>query len=87
MVRHPWRASLIPSGFGDPPMWADPASVTLGAVLRFILDIDPDGGDRVSGQLAREGRPPVPFSGWLELLQLLEDRSDDQEAPFEGAEQ
>ena len=46
-----------------------------------------NGDDRVSGQLAREGQPAVPFSGWLELLQLLEDLADDMEAPFEGAEQ
>jgi hypothetical protein len=68
-------------------MWAGPVSATLGAVLRFILDIDRNGDDRVSGQLAREGGPAVPFSGWLELLQLLEDRADDLEAPSEGAEQ
>ena len=64
-----------------------PASATVARVLRFTLDIERNGDDRVSGQLAREGQPAVPFSGWLELLQLLEDLADDMEAPFEGAEQ
>jgi hypothetical protein len=55
-------------------------------VPRFILDIGRDGDQRVSGQLTREGRWASPFSGWLELLQLLEDLADDTANPLEGAE-
>lgn len=55
-----------------------------GLVPRFILEIERDGDDRVTGRLARDGRWPMPFSGWLELLQLLEDLADDSDTPFEG---
>jgi hypothetical protein len=44
--------------------------------VRFLVDISHDGDDdRVVGHVAREGQEPVPFSGWLELLRLLEDRA------------
>ena len=55
---------------------------------RFTLEIERDGNDRVTGRLAREGRWSMPFSGWLELLQLLEDLADDtDETPREGTVQ
>jgi hypothetical protein len=67
-----WKGRTVPHG---------------GVVPRFILEIERDGDDRVSGRLAREGRWSMPFSGWLELLQLLEDLADDTGNAFEGAEQ
>jgi hypothetical protein len=47
-----------------------------GAVQRFLLDIGRDDDDRVAGMLARAGETPVAFSGWLELLRLLEDHAE-----------
>lgn len=45
-------------------------------VQRYLLDIGRDDDDRVAGMLARAGETPVAFSGWLELLRLLEDRAE-----------
>jgi hypothetical protein len=45
-------------------------------VQRYLLDIGRDDEDRIIGQVARAGEAPVAFSGWLELLRLLEDRAD-----------
>jgi hypothetical protein len=57
--------------------------------MRVVVDLAPDGRERVCGsvQLADDGRQR-PFSGWLELLRVLEDvvqqvethatRTDDQ---------
>jgi hypothetical protein len=40
--------------------------------VRFVVDLHPV-EDRVEGTLASDGRgEPCPFSGWLELLRLLE---------------
>ena len=40
---------------------------------RYIIDLEQTPDDRVEGMLRREGAPePVPFSGWTELLSLLE---------------
>jgi len=55
-------------------------------VPRFILDIGRDDDQRVCGHLTREGRWAMPFSGWLELLQLLEDLAEDSTNPLEGAD-
>ena len=46
-----------------------------GASVRFQLDCISDSGGRLEGTLAWEGREPVPFSGTLELLRLLEDHT------------
>jgi hypothetical protein len=59
----------------------------VSGVQRFLLDIGRDGDDRVCGHVAHDGGVPVPFSGWLELLRLLEDLADDTANPHEGAEQ
>jgi hypothetical protein len=59
----------------------------VGDVQRFLLDIGRDGDDRVCGHVARDGGVSMPFSGWLELLRLLEDLADDTTNPREGAEQ
>lgn len=44
-------------------------------VVRFLVDISRDSDGRVAGRLQGTGGGPVPFSGWLELLRLLEDRT------------
>ena len=42
--------------------------------MRLVVDLRPV-EDRVEGTLAEEdGAEPSPFSGWLELLRLLEAR-------------
>jgi hypothetical protein len=43
--------------------------------VRFIVDIRRDGDGRVTGHVEGTGNTIVPFSGWLELLRLLEDRA------------
>jgi hypothetical protein len=41
--------------------------------MRFIIDIDEGEADRVEGHVRRESdQAPSSFSGWLELLSLLE---------------
>lgn len=61
---------------------------SVAPVQRFLLDIGRDDEDRVCGHVAREGEIPVPFSGWLELLRLLEDLADETtDIPMGGAEQ
>ncbi len=40
--------------------------------VRVLLDIGRDGDGRVVGRLTLPGGVPVRFSGWLELLHLLE---------------
>ena len=44
--------------------------------VRVLLDIGRDGDGRVVGRLTLPGEAPVRFSGWLELLHLLEDPAD-----------
>jgi hypothetical protein len=40
---------------------------------RYIIELEQMPDDRVEGTLHRDGLPePVPFSGWTELLSLLE---------------
>ncbi len=41
------------------------------AVVRFVVEVRSDGGG-VAGTVASDGGPAAPFSGWLELLALLE---------------
>jgi hypothetical protein len=49
--------------------------------VRFLVDISRDGDGRITGHVEGSGGGPVPFSGWLELLRLLEDR-----APLAGVD-
>lgn len=68
-----------------------PRTRRVGAV-RFVVELDMDQDGRVSGQVAAAGSPSTPFSGWLELLRLLEDRADDtteraQPVPGDGLDQ
>jgi hypothetical protein len=49
-----------------------------GAAVRILVDLSSDPSGRVSGRVAVADEPSAPFSGWLELLRLLEDRVHDQ---------
>lgn len=41
--------------------------------MRYIIDIDEGKPERVEGQVTSgSDKTPSPFSGWLELLSLLE---------------
>jgi hypothetical protein len=53
--------------------------------VRVLLDIRRDGDGRVIGEVTQRGGAPTRFSGWLELLHLLEDHADDM-IPQEGTE-
>jgi hypothetical protein len=62
--------------------------------VRFLLDLVSDDEGRVSGSVALAGEPPTPFSGWLEMLRLLEVRTEehrgqtiDPEHPGDGQEE
>jgi hypothetical protein len=57
--------------------------------VRFLVDLERDQDGRITGQIAGDDQQPIPFSGWLELLRLLEDRADAspqnrQETPWDG---
>jgi hypothetical protein len=41
--------------------------------VQFLLEIERDGDARVAGEVTAAGGHPTPFSGWLELLRLLEE--------------
>src|SRR5690606_10527804 len=43
--------------------------------VRFELEIQSLSGGTARGTVTREGSVPQRFSGWLELLRILEDRS------------
>ena len=53
--------------------------------MRFELECVADSGGRLEGTIAWEGRDPVPFSGTLELLRLLEDHAPQPAAPDPAA--
>lgn len=45
---------------------------------RFVVEIRPTDDGRVVGTVGRPGSAdPVPFSGWMDLLRLLEPRTPD----------
>ncbi|GAA2547951.1 hypothetical protein [Pseudonocardia hydrocarbonoxydans] len=45
---------------------------------RFVVDIRPTPDGRVVGTVGRTGSAEVvPFSGWMDLLRLLEPRTPD----------
>jgi hypothetical protein len=42
--------------------------------VRFVVELGVGADDaRVRGTVGLEGQPSQPFTGWLELLRLLED--------------
>ncbi len=43
--------------------------------MRYELEIQSLSGGTARGTVSREGSVPQPFSGWLELLRILEDRN------------
>lgn len=50
-----------------------PATGQKASSMRYIIDIDDARRDRVEGHVIRESdQVPSSFSGWLELLSLLE---------------
>jgi hypothetical protein len=50
--------------------------------VQFRLEIERDGDAKVAGEVTAAGGHPTPFSGWLELLRLLEHGlPDDTERP------
>lgn len=52
---------------------------------RYIIELEQTPDDRVEGTLRRDGLPdPVPFSGWTELLSLLEPPPRPVPAPVSG---
>jgi hypothetical protein len=46
--------------------------------VRFLVELTRGEGGRVSGAVSAADAPSVPFSGWLELLRLLEEGVDPQ---------
>jgi hypothetical protein len=53
---------------------------------RYIIELEQTPDDRVEGTLHCDGLPgPVPFSGWTELLSLLEPPPRPVTAPVSGA--
>ena len=41
--------------------------------MRVVIDFEQVAGDELEGSLRFVGEPPSRFSGWLELLRLLEE--------------
>ena len=54
--------------------------------VRVLVDIGRDGDGRVVGQVTGAGRAPERFTGWLELLHLLEDHADGMTTQKEGTD-
>jgi hypothetical protein len=50
------------------------------------LDIRRDGDGRIVGEVAANGGAPARFTGWLELLHLLEDHADGRFPDEEGSD-
>jgi hypothetical protein len=46
-----------------------------GRAVRFVLELRSDDEGHVAGEVTGGSRPPTAFSGWLELLRVLEDRT------------
>jgi hypothetical protein len=40
-------------------------------MVRSWVCIDSNGRDDIAGSVHRDGQPPEPFRGWLELVALL----------------
>lgn len=53
--------------------------------MRFIIDMDEPEPGRIEGCVSREGdQAPLPFSGWIELLSLLEPAAGQADEPGDG---
>jgi hypothetical protein len=55
-------------------------------LVRVLLDIRRDGDGRVVGQVTGPGGAPERFSGWLELVHILEDHADGMVPEEQGSE-
>lgn len=44
--------------------------------MRFHVEMVRDEEGRIAGEVRSDGEAPSTFSGWLELLRLLEDRAE-----------
>lgn len=54
--------------------------------MRFVLELIPAEHGRVEGVLVREGNDErQPFSGWLDLLRLLEGAAGDSPGDQHGS--
>jgi hypothetical protein len=40
--------------------------------MRVVLDLNVSAGDHIEGTASSAGAQPVPFSGWLALMHVLE---------------
>jgi hypothetical protein len=49
--------------------------------VRITLYVDPH-AEPIQGQLLREGEPPQPFSGWVELTSVIETACRDAPGHF-----
>jgi hypothetical protein len=57
----------------------------IGLRTRYIIDLERTADNHVEGVLRRDGlSEPVPFSGWIELLSLLEPRRLAKSEPAPG---
>jgi hypothetical protein len=56
---------------------AQPSSISdvSGARIRIVLDLDP-AADPIAGSIAVGDRPAAPFSGWLQLAEVLTTATD-----------
>ena len=53
------------------------ASFTHSGAVRFIVEMQSDAAGSVHGTVTPDGRDPSAFSGWLDLIRQLEERTDD----------
>jgi hypothetical protein len=54
-------------------------------VVRILVELSRDASGAVTGSVTCEGSDEVePFSGWLELLRLLEDATGRRDDPDQG---
>jgi hypothetical protein len=55
-------------------------------VRQYLVSIGRDDDDRVCGTVIRKGQVPARFSGWLELLGLLEGDAEAVDTMEKGAD-
>ena len=71
---------------GDPPMRRAGGPAHRGVVRQYLVNIGRDDDDRVCGTVVRNGQVPARFSGWLELLGLLEGDAEAVDTMEKGAD-
>lgn len=60
------------------------ARAAQSVAVRVLLDIRRQGDGRVIGHVTPPSGAPAPFSGWLELLHLLEGHADTADSSDKG---